>query len=213
VPSSTKRSPHLLRGVVAEQDGRLVGSNFLTMGDQIGGIGPVTVSPAVQGSGVGTISLYAALGFQVREPLLALVGTLRESTPRDQLVRPLGPEDIPACEELCIRVHGSGRTSDVRKASEPFVVTRGGRLTGYLTSATRWQASHGVAESEHDMQALLAGSSAATGRPVALLLPTRQASLFRWCLVNGLKGHRAMTLMSMGAHNHPSGTWFPSLYS
>src|ERR1700759_2715130 len=98
------------------------------MGDKVGGVGPVTVSPAVQGLGLGhqlmqavikqgaqldgirlvqdsanvlTISLYGARGFQVREPLLALVGEPRESTRQNQLVRPLEPEDIPACEELC----------------------------------------------------------------------------------------------------------------
>jgi predicted N-acetyltransferase YhbS len=40
-------------GVVAELDGRMVGSNFMAEGDPIRGIGPITVDPSVQGSGLG----------------------------------------------------------------------------------------------------------------------------------------------------------------
>jgi hypothetical protein len=209
------------------------------MGDRIGGVGPVTVSPSVQGSGVGrqlmqavinqgraldgirlvqdsanilTVSLYAALGFEVKEPLLAVAGTPHERPSRDWDVRLLETQDIAACNELCTQIHGFDRASDVDKAREPFVVVREGRVTGYLTSATLWQTSHGVAETEQDMQALLSGSSAITGKPVALLLPTRQASLFRWCLSNDFKAQRPMTLMAMGAYNEPEGTWFSSLW-
>jgi predicted N-acetyltransferase YhbS len=38
-------------GVVAELDGRVVGSNFMAEGDPIRGIGPITVDPGVQGGG------------------------------------------------------------------------------------------------------------------------------------------------------------------
>ena len=40
-------------GVVAEEDGRVVGSNFLAEGDPIRAVGPITVDPASQGGGVG----------------------------------------------------------------------------------------------------------------------------------------------------------------
>ena len=226
-------------GVVAEQDGRVVGSNFLTMGDRIGGVGPVTVSPSMQGSGVGrqlmqavineglkldgvrlvqdsanilTVCLYAALGFEVREPLLAMVGTPQERSRRGEQVRPLEKQDFAACNELCAQIHGFNRASDVNKASEPFVVIRNGRITGYLTSATLYQISHCIAETEDDMRALLSGASAATGKPVAFLLPTRQASLLRWCLSNEFKAVRPMTLMAMGAYKEPAGAWFPSIW-
>src|SRR5688500_18693664 len=33
--------------VVAEQDGRIVGSNFLWCGSSVGGVGPITVDPSV----------------------------------------------------------------------------------------------------------------------------------------------------------------------
>jgi GNAT superfamily N-acetyltransferase len=226
-------------GVVAEQDGQVVGSNFLTMGDRIGGVGPVTVSPAAQSSGIGrrlmqavinqglkldgirlvqdssnilTVCLYAALGFEVQEPLLGIVGTPREELRPGEQVRPLKKQDLATCNKLCAQIHGFDRASDLDRAREPFVVIRNGRITGYLTSATLYQTSHGIAETEEDMTALLCGASAATGKPVALLLPTRQASLLRWCLSNGFKAQRPMTLMAMGAYNKPAGAWFPSLW-
>src|SRR5258708_4134536 len=39
--------------VVAEQDGRIVGSNFLDERSSVHGIGPITVDPAGQNRGVG----------------------------------------------------------------------------------------------------------------------------------------------------------------
>jgi predicted N-acetyltransferase YhbS len=94
--------PHTY-SVVAEAGGRIVGSNFLSEGDSIAGVGPVTVDPARQNASVGrqlmehvmqraaerrfagvrlvqaayhtrSLSLYAKLGFDVREPLLVLQG-------------------------------------------------------------------------------------------------------------------------------------------
>jgi predicted N-acetyltransferase YhbS len=40
-------------GVVAEIDGRIVGSNFLDERGPIRGVGPITVDPVAQGRGVG----------------------------------------------------------------------------------------------------------------------------------------------------------------
>jgi GNAT superfamily N-acetyltransferase len=83
-------------GVAAEDEGKLVASNFLTEGDPIRAVGPITIDPAAQGRGIGrqlmravidrgqeaigirlvqdafntrSLSLYAALGFEVKEPL------------------------------------------------------------------------------------------------------------------------------------------------
>jgi hypothetical protein len=46
-----------------------------------------------------------------------------------------------------------------------------------------------------------------------MLLPIRNASLFRWALSEGLRVLKPMTLMSMGKYNKPrlAGTWFPSV--
>src|SRR6476661_1053361 len=39
--------------VVAELDGEIVGSNFLWEGNQVSGVGPITINPEVQNSSVG----------------------------------------------------------------------------------------------------------------------------------------------------------------
>ncbi|HET6467907.1 MAG TPA: GNAT family N-acetyltransferase [Geminicoccaceae bacterium] len=228
--------------VVAEQDGRIVGSNFLLEGDAIRGVGPITVAPAAQGSGVGrrlmlavleraegapsvrlvqdsfntrSIALYASLGFEVKEPLLLIEGTPRGAVPSGSEVRPLVEADLDACAELCARTHGVARTGELNDALQlftPFVVERDGRVTGYLSASTFWLANHGVAETEEDMQALLLGAAAMSSGPVALLLPTRQARLFRWCLEKGMRAVKPMILMAMGSYQEPRGPYFPSVF-
>ena len=227
---------------VAEQDGRVVGSNFVFEGDAIRSMGPLTIEPALQGAGIGrklvqttvertrgalgvrfcadafnpgSVPMYASLGFEVKEPLLLMRGTCRNPPAPGYAVRPLVAGDLDACGLACNRIHGVQRTSELRGAAEafkPYVVERDGRITGYLTAATFWQMNHGVAETEADMAALIAGASAASDEPVSLLLPIRQASLFRWCLAEGLRIVKPMLLMGIGFYQEPAGAWFPSVF-
>jgi len=231
----------LIHGVVAEMDGRVVGSNFMGEGDPIRGIGPITVDPAVQGWGVGrrlmeatlaragdamgvrlvqdafnarSMSLYASLGFDVREPLVLMQGTPRSGPDLGFSFRPMTAADLDACGVLCTAVHGVERTYELREALQvfaPFVVEREGRITGYLSAATFWLMNHGVAATELDMRALLAGAGAMSVEPLSLLLPTRQANLFRWCLHQGMRAIKPMTLMTMGRYEEPKGCYFPSV--
>jgi hypothetical protein len=68
---------------------------------------------------------------------------------------------------------------------------------------------HATAESNLDMQALIA-STESFGGP-GILLPSRNSTLLRWCLANGLQVIQPMTLMSIGLYNEPVGAWFPSV--
>jgi hypothetical protein len=106
-----------------------------------------------------------------------------------------------------------GRGNEVREALRlfaPMVVERGGRVAGYLTAPGFWLMNHGVAETEEDMAALLAGAAARAGS-VSLLLPVRQSGLFRWCLGAGMRVVKPMTLMAKGEYREPKGSWFPSV--
>lgn len=44
-----------------------------------------------------------------------------------------------------------------------------------------------------------------------ILVPTRNAALFRWRLDNGLRVVEPMTLMTIGLYNEPAGAWLPSI--
>ncbi|WP_207540377.1 GNAT family N-acetyltransferase [Sabulicella rubraurantiaca] len=227
-------------GVVAVRDGRILGSNFLSEADPVRAVGPITVEPEVQSGGVGrrlmravieragsapirlvqaayntsSFSLYASLGFEVKEPLLHLAGTPRAPVPSGITVRPMTRADIPSCDALCEATHGITRHHELGQALSqfgPMVVERGGRVTGYATAPNLWLMNHGVAETETDLMTLLIGCAAATGQPVSLLLPVRQTSLFRRVLETGMRVIQPMTLMAKGTYREPRGCWFPSV--
>jgi GNAT superfamily N-acetyltransferase len=130
-------------GVVAEADGRILGSNFLDERGPITGVGPITVDPKAQGHGVGrrlmeavmergarargirlfqdsfnlqSLSLYASLGFEVQEPAVVMSGTPRSGLAAGIEVRPLEDSDLEQCERLCLKIHGFERTNEVRDA-------------------------------------------------------------------------------------------------
>jgi hypothetical protein len=96
-------------------------------------------------------------------------------------------------------------------ALSPFVVVRDGRVNAYATTLTFFPAAHAVTETEADMRALILGALAADERPASFLLPTRQASLFRWCLAEGLSVVKPMTYMAIGEYRQPNGCWIPSV--
>ena len=199
-------------GVAAEADGRLVGCNFLDERGAIRGVGPLCVHPDYHGRGIGrrlmravldrgkdaagirlvqdafnTVSmpLYASLGFEVKEPLALMTGRIRQPAVGAPTARPMRAEDVPACAALCQRVHGFDRGREVEGALahfKPFVLVREGRICAYCSAPTYWFLNHGVAENVQDMEDLLRGVSAQVAEPLGLLLPTRQAELFRWCL-------------------------------
>ena len=228
-------------GVVAERDGRILGSNFLHEGDPVAGLGPISVDPELQESGVGrrlmeaviergrrsqavrlvqdafnrtSMALYTSLGFEVREPLVLIGGTPRSQPDSDVEVRLLTEEDLAACAALCQKVHGITRTEELRRRPgflKPYIALRDGRITAYATTLSFWFAAHGVAETDRDLQALLLGAAADSGAPVSFLLPTRRASLFRWSLAEGLRIVKPLTLMTLGPYQEPQGSFFPSV--
>jgi GNAT superfamily N-acetyltransferase len=230
-------------GVVADAEGRIVGSNFLEQRGSIAGVGPITVDPKAQAHGVGrrlmeavmergagargirlfqdsfnmqSLSLYASLGFEVKEQAVVMSGTPRSGPPADIEVRPLEEGDLEQCESLCLRVHGFERTSELRDAIQipvfsPSVALRDGRITAYATTLTFFPAAYAVGETEADMRALITGALAAGDEPASFLLPTRQSVLFRWCLSEGLRPVKPMTYMSIGEYREPDGRWIPSV--
>jgi GNAT superfamily N-acetyltransferase len=225
--------------IVAELDGRLVGSNVLDERSIIAGVGPITIDPSVQNAGIGrrlmhdvlqrardqhaagirlvqaafhnrSLSLYASLGFDVREPLSCIQGTPRQRTADGCAVRSATPADLDACNALSHRVHGFDRGVDLAHAihrGTARVAERAGRITGYSSDLSFF--GHTTCESNYDLQALLA-SVESYGGP-GILLPSRNTGMLRWCLANGLRVTQPMTLMSIGLYNEPRGAWLPSI--
>ncbi len=225
--------------VVAEADGRMVGSNFLWENGTIAGVGPITIDPAAQNAAVGrrlmedvlrraeerniagvrlvqaayhnrSLSLYAKLGFDVREPLSNLQGpTIGEQIP-GHAVRPATEEDLGACNELALRIHGHDRGPELLEAMRQgaaAVVEHGGSITGYTTAVGFF--GHTIGRSNEDLKALIGAAPAFPGP--GFLLPMRNGELFRWCLENGLRVVQPMTLMSRGLYNEPVGAFLPSV--
>ncbi len=226
-------------GVVAEEEGRIAGSNFIDLRSSIAGIGPISVSPQAQNRGLGrrlmravmeeaearnaagirlvqaayhnrSLSLYTSLGFVTREPLSLLQGpALAVSFPGYEL-RQAEAEDRNACNELCRKVHGFERAGEVEEkiaAGEAVVVLHRGRITGYATGIGFF--AHAVAETNRDLEALIASAAAFSGP--GFLLPTRNYEVFRWCLDKGLRLVMQMTLMTIGLYNEPQGAYLPSV--
>jgi len=225
--------------VVAESSGRIVGSNCLDERSLISGVGPITIDPGVQNLGVGrelmqavmdrangraaagirlvqaafhnrSLSLYASLGFDVREPLSCMQGRTQQRSVPGCTVRGAQPSDVDACNVLSRQVHGFDRGAELAQAIQQgtaMVVERGGRITGYATALAFF--GHATAETNLDLQSLIVSAESFGGPGV--LVPSRNSVLFRWCLSNGLRVVQPLTLMSVGLYNEPHGAWLPSV--
>ena len=163
-----------------------------------------------------SLSLYASLGFDVAEPVALLGGRADVSLPDGYEVHPMGEADVAAAEDLHLRVHGFERTAELLDALEephmhPMVALRGGRMVAYAATLTFFAAAHAAAETEADLQALIAGSQIATDEPASFLLPIRQSQTLRWALGAGLRVVKPMTYMVIGEHDRPRGAWIPSV--
>jgi GNAT superfamily N-acetyltransferase len=225
--------------VVAEEDGKIIGSNCLDERSPIAGVGPVTVDASVQNRAAGralmqavltraaerkfagvrlvqaayhnrSLSLYAKLGFVVREPLSCMQGPAMKKILPGYSVRPAVAEDLAACNDLCLRVHGHNRAGELQDAIQlgtATVAERGGRVTSYASSMAF--SGHAVGESNEDLKALIAAAAAFQGP--GILVPSRNAELFLWCLEGGLRVVQPLTLMTMGLYNEPAGAYLPSI--
>jgi len=225
--------------VVAEVDGRVVGSNFLDERNEIAGVGPITVDPAAQNRAVGrrlmeavhdraterkfpgirllqagyhmrSLSLYTKLGYEVREHLVCMQGPALNISVENRVVRPVIDSDIEACNHVCRDVHGFDRDGELRDG-----VKQGSPTTveneGRITGYATVIGffGHAVGRSNEDLKALIGAASQFRGP--GFLLPTRNGDLFRWCLTNGLRATQPLTLMTKGVYHEPAGAFLPSI--
>ena len=225
--------------VVAEIDGRIVGSNFLDERNPIAGVGPITVDPALQNGNVGralmeavmhrarergfvgmrllqagyhnrSLALYFKLGFDAREYVACLQGAAIGKAVPGCSVRPARSGDLTACNSLCFRIHGHDRGGELADA----IAQGSARVVeraGRITGYATPVAffGHAVGETNDDLKALIGVAQAFPGP--GFLLPARNGEMMRWCLAEGLRVTQTMTLMTIGLYNQPEGAWLPSV--
>ena len=235
---STLLSHPGIYGVVAELDGRIVGSNFLDERSSISGIGPISVDPTVQERGIGrrlmqdvldraaeqkfpgvrllqagfnnrSLCLYTMLGFRSREPISILQGRALNAKISGYDVRPATEADADACNRLCRHVHGHDRNGELIDAIRLRTASVVAR-GDRITGYTSAIAffGHAVAETNADLMAMIAAAPEFGGP--GFLVPTRNYELLSWCLGNRLRLVYQMTLMTIGLYSEPAGVWLPS---
>jgi hypothetical protein len=141
-----------------------------------------------------SLSLYAKLGFDVREPIAAMSGRPADRVFDGYRVRPAGNGDEPACLSLCERVHGFARTGELCEAifqRTARVIERHGRLTGYACGFGYF--GHAAAETTDDIKDLIVSADEVSGP--GILVPLRNAELFR------LSGERAASFSADDAND------------
>ena len=225
--------------VVAEQDGRVVGSNMSWEQTPISGIGPITVAPGLQNATVGrrlmayllergesrnclgirlvqaayhnrSLALYTKLGFCAREPLSVFQGPAIGTSVSGHIVRPAAGGDIEACAKLHERLHGFSRAGDLQMA----IVQKTGMVVERNGLISGYATdigffAHAIGESNRDIEALICAAPAFLGP--GFLVPTRNTDLMRWCLDHGLRIVQPMTLMTKGFYREPKGAYLPSI--
>jgi predicted N-acetyltransferase YhbS len=225
--------------VVAEDGGKVVGSNFLDERSIIAGIGPITIDPCYQNKGMGrqlmmdimertntknfagvrliqtayhnrSLALFASLGFQIREPISTMQGKpIREDVP-GRVVRPATELDVETCNTICKDLHGHDRNGELRDA-----IKQGSAKVvmhgDRISGYTTGMTyfNHSVGFIDDDLKALIS-SADSYGGP-GILIPSRNTMLFRWCLDKGLKLIQQLTLMTIGMYNEPGGSYMPSI--
>ncbi len=206
----------------------------------VAAIGPLTVDPSAEGrvgralmeaslmearkrgyeqvrlvqspSHLRSFVLYTKCGFTLREPLFLMQGNpVRSILGKKHDVRAARSEDISACNEICISVHGFSREIELRQAIDQRVATvnidNTGNITGY--AAGIGFLGHAVAKSNEVLKALVTNASAILGH--GLFVPGRNSDLLRWLLEIGFRIVWPANLMTMGNYQDPTAPFLPSI--
>src|ERR671917_2439082 len=206
----------------------------------VAAIGPLTVDPSAEG-GVGralmeaslmearkrdydkvrliqspshlrSFVLYTKCGFTLREPLFLMQGKPVPSIlGKEHDVRAAGSEDISACNEICISVHGFSREIELRQAIDQRVaivnIDNTGSITGYAAGIGFF--GHAVAKTNEVLKALVANASAILGP--GFFVPGRNFDLVRWLLDARFRIAWPANLMTVGNYVEPLGPFLPSI--
>ena len=226
--------------VSALDNGRLVGSNFLSLMDPVAGVGPITVDPSYQGQGLGRIlmqdvidyarrhnieqvrlmqdsfntaslSLYASLGFDVKAPVAFMQAAPLAQA--DNSVRPITEPDLPVIEELSERIYKNSRRNEVAAAAPYGFAALLRERQGRITGyLLPGIFGHGVAETEEDALALIGEAARRLPPEIArFFCPLTESSFYRKALQADCRVIKVMNYMTLGAYEQPEEVWMPSV--
>jgi ribosomal protein S18 acetylase RimI-like enzyme len=226
-------------GVTAMTDGHIVGSNFISFSDPVGGVGPITVDCAFQGRAIGrtlmsdvireahkrgvsmvrllqdaynvhSISLYASLGFDTKHPIALMRPTPASSA--NPSVRDATANDLDAIGALSERIYKVTRRGEVAAALQgklPVLV----RVRDGRISAYLIPLffGHGAGETEDDMLVLAQEGARRAPDQTLVFAPLDEGELFRKFLGARFRTIKMLNLMAMGPYETPSRVWMPSI--
>jgi ribosomal protein S18 acetylase RimI-like enzyme len=227
-------------GVAALVDGEVAGSNFLSLTDEVAGVGPITVDCAFQGHNIGrklmqavidyardhniervrllqdgfnmlSISLYASLGFDTKHAVAFM--RLAPAGKPDPSVRPVEPRDLDALDALCRRNYKSSRRNELASALQAGFTPFTRQRDGRLTGyLIPGIFGHGVAETDADAIAIASQAArAVTPDRAYCCCPLDEGSTFRAFLQAGCRTIKIMNLMALGPYEQPDTVWLPSV--
>lgn len=228
--------------LAALQDGEVVGSAWLRLEDDVAAFEDVNTAPAKQGNGVAraimmhgleaasrlgykkirltqsahnstALSLYASLGFEVKETFAEMKATITPVAGAAALpmVRPLTEADLSQVEEVSRRLYRLNRRSDVAavlaSGAPALAVAPNGKVEGYLTLGG---SAHGMAEHEDHAMALISEAARLYPDKAVISLPLSFHGMFRKALQAGYRTLEVHNLMAYGPYERPDGIWMPS---
>jgi len=225
--------------VVAECEGRILGSNFIDERSAIAGIGPLTVAPdapnlslgrrlmahamdrTAKGKFVGvrlcqaafnvhSFALYAKMGFSAYDLFSTMQGAPLSLKIPGYDVRPADENDLAACNAICFGVHGHDREGELLDALKNDLASVV-ECDGEITGYTTSISffGHAAAKSNQDMMALIGAAKEFRGQ--GIMVPTRNSELLGWCLDHKLRIVQQMILMGTGMYQEPVGAYMPSV--
>jgi GNAT superfamily N-acetyltransferase len=226
-------------GVVAVEGGRILGSNFLMLADEVAGVGPITVEPGEQSRGVGRLLMQWAIDearrrrgdrphvrlFQesVNAASLSLYTRLgfrwRDSAavmfpePRKSTrCRPLTADDLDDVERLSVETYGYSRRNDAARLLEMGIP--GTKCERHGRNAAYHFATlfgHGAAETGHDLIEAAAHTASGVDRPVSVTIVPMSQDLFAAALDAGFRVAKTLSYMSLETYRPPKGPCTPSI--
>jgi predicted N-acetyltransferase YhbS len=228
-------------GAVAMENGRVVGSNFLLLADEVAGVGPLTVDPASQAKGVGKLLMQWAIDearrrrgqgvhlrlFQeaVNTSSLSLYTKLgfqwrdaavamdpARAEVDDPTIRRMTEADLSAVDELSTRHYGFSRAKDAAQMLKVSLPAFVREREGRIVGYRILTLfGHASADTNEDLLALASHSARYAPDISVVLVPLSQDGLFRSALAAGYRVRKVINYMSLDAFCPLPGPSFPSI--